>query len=617
MTRGARTGLLVAVRAHAPLRRLSLALAALLCLAACQGIDPIPKQRPPSEADRRLFVRGRLEDALAFRAQGRLDAAEAQLRRGLEVQPDDARVRRLLARVLDEEGRPSEAGQERARADAVDPPSPAPPNSPLTVPEPGLVVLLVPPPADGEASPEVAREWPDHEVPALLAERLRVRLPGAAVTEWSPASVADAQRWLAERRARAVVSLRVERASCADSAKDGPFALVVLRYAAASATGASALPQDARELSLDPDPDPRECLRLPVSRALEQVLRAPGVVAALGAPAAGEAWTAGALRAVFPTLGERIARELARGRERLGQGRLREAAESFRRAAAIDPEDPEARSYLTEAETSLAMAREIAQRRPADAAADAEEARGDALAPAFGPDVRSSLEEQLRDERARREELLAGLAVVGPSPKPLPPEAEQALRPWPDADPASPGARIASALAEGPVEARALFAPDGTVLARFWVAPGSRRVVLREDDLNGDGRPERWSATRAEGGQEIWEDRHGDATPDVHLVLGADGQLQRIELLAADGRVTRAFAYQDGRLESDMQDVQGHGRLDRTDHFAADGSLVLREEDLDDDGRVDVRTVFSDGKVVRREILDPALVQAPGAPSGR
>ncbi len=600
------------MRAHAPVRRLLLALPALLCLAGCQGLDPIPKQRPPSEADRRLFVRIRLENALAYRAQGRLDAAEAELRWALQSEPDDARVRRLLARVLDEEGRPADARDERARADVVDPPPPAPPDLPLAAADPGLVVLLVPPPADAEASPGVAREWPDRAVPELLASRLRTRLPGAAVTEWSPESVSDAQRWLAARPARVVISLRVERASCGDSTKDGPFALVVLRYAAATATGASAA-QDARELSLDPDADPRECLRLPVSRALEQVLRAPGVAQALQAPPSGEAWTASSLRAVFPTLGERVAREIARGRTRLDQGRLRDAAESFRRAAAIDPEDREARSYLLEAETSLAMSREIAQERRGAAPPDAEEASGEALPGAIGPAERGSLEEQLAGERSRRDELLADLAVVGNAPQPPGPALQRALRPWAGADPASPGARLAGRLAEGPVEARALFAPDGTVLARFWVTVPEGRVVLREDDSNGDGRADRWTATRPEGGSEIWEDRADGPEPDVHRVLGADGRPERIELLAADGRVTRVFRYEDGRLASDAQDVQGHGRLDRIDHFAADGSLVLREDDLDDDGRVDVRSYFSEGKLVRREILDSALVQAPEA----
>jgi Tfp pilus assembly protein PilF len=603
--------LLEAVRAHAPLRRLPLALSALLCLVACQGIDPIPKQHPPSEADRRLFVRGRLQDALAYRSQGRLEAAEASLRRGLEVDPDDARTLRLLARVLDEEGRPAAAREERARADAVDPPPPLPPDEPLVAADPGLVVLLVPPPADADASPAVAREWPDRAVPELLASRLRVRVPGAAVTEWSPESVADARHWLEARQARAVISLRVERASCGDSTKDGPFALVLLRYAAAAPGGASAAPQDARELSLDPDPDPRECLRLPVSRALEQVLRAPGVAQALRAPGSGEAWSAGALRAVFPTLGKRIARELARGRIRLDQGRLSEAADSFRRAAAIDPEDREAREYLLEAQTSLAMSREIAQRRRDGAAADPEEASGEVLAGAIGPEQRQSLEEQLAEERERRHELLAALEVVGSVPQPPGPEVQRALRPWPDADPASPGARLATALAGGPVEARALFAPDGTVLARFWVAGPQGRVVLREDDTDGDGRADRWSAATADGGSEIWEDRRDGAAPDVHRVLGPDGRPQRIELLAADGRITRVFRYQDGHLASDAQDVQGRGRLDRIDHFAPDGSLVLREEDLDDDGRIDVRSTFSGGKLVRREILDAALVQAP------
>ena len=38
-------------------------------------------------------------------------------------------------------------------------------------------------------------------------------------------------------------------------------------------------------------------------------------------------------------------------------------------------------------------------------------------------------------------------------------------------------------------------------------------------------------------------------------------------------------------------------------HFAADGSLAVQENDLDGDGRVDIRTRYREGRMVQREIM--------------
>jgi len=233
LTAGPRRDSLTAVRAHAPLRpaaRRALWLALALAVAGCQGLSPIPKPPAPSDAERARFVRLRLEDARAFQAQGRLDSAAAAVRRALAVAPDEPRALRQLAEVVAAQGDAEEAARLRARADEVDPPPPPPPDTALVPVATGILAVLVPPERADDAlgTAALAAEWPDRAVPAALAARLRTRLPKAGVTEISPATVAQARAWLRERDARLVLSLRVLRASCGTSVKDGPFALAQL-----------------------------------------------------------------------------------------------------------------------------------------------------------------------------------------------------------------------------------------------------------------------------------------------------------------------------------------------------------------------------------------------------
>ena len=70
--------------------------------------------------------------------------------------------------------------------------------------------------------------------------------------------------------------------------------------------------------------------------------------------------------------------------------------------------------------------------------------------------------------------------------------------------------------------------------------------------------------------------------------------------------------YREGMLRSDFHDSNDDGSFDVTSHFGRDGSMILREQDLDHDGRVDVRTAYRGGRVVRRQIMSPeALAELP------
>ncbi|HTF34357.1 MAG TPA: tetratricopeptide repeat protein [Myxococcota bacterium] len=587
----------------------------LLALGGCApGIDPIPKEEAPTTADTARFVRLRVEEARAFRLQNRLDAAAQSLERALAVAPNDPEALRLLARVLSESGHEEQAPALRARADRVDPPPSPPPDEPLEFPGEGVLVVLLPPEPEDPTTTGLFDEWPDRRAPDVLVAQLRKRLPHAAVTELSPATVAEARAWLRSRSPRAVLSLRVDRANCGDSAKDGPFALAVLTVSAGTPERLSVLPRSMRVVDGDPQAG-KGCADEALSRALERVFADQAVRATLASgtePATAALWPSPEIRALFPGLGRRLASEIDRGRARLAVGRLNDAEESFRRAEAIDPDDKDVRVYIEEARATLALARELEPTLPPARAAAL---GGDLIEVELSPAQRAGAEQMLSEERARRDALLAAISLVGGEGDELSPAIESALRPAEIARGDAPGPRLAAQQAHGPVAKRVLFAPDGRTLAVFYVPTAGGPPVLREDGA--DGAPERWTAYAGRRRSEVWEDREHAGVPTSHFVLGRDGTVQKIEVLrAADGTPVRVFEYAGGRLVSEAQDTNGDGILDRFERFDADGEVVLREEDLNGDGKIDVRSFFEKGKLVRREITDPELLQGAAPREG-
>jgi len=162
------------------------------------------------------------------------------------------------------------------------------------------------------------------------------------------------------------------------------------------------------------------------------------------------------------------------------------------------------------------------------------------------------------------------------------------------------------------VEARSLYAPSGAVLATYYFPSGKSVPVLYEQDTDDDGRPDRWTFYDRNTRRELWEDGGGTGHPDVHIVFAEDGlRVTRIEVdQDADQRAERVFEYGGGRLTSEARDTDGDDVLDRFERFGPDGRVELREEDLDGDGEIDVRSHYTDGRLSRKEILDPELLEA-------
>ena len=577
---------------------LALCLAAMVAAPAAAE-DPrwvgVPEKRTLSERDRERMARHALVNARALRRQGRFEMAEAVARRGLSYQPDDAVLHRELALSLEALGRTDAALRERSAADSAAPPPAAPPEEPLALPSRDILVVLLPPPADA-GSDRRPRGWPDGPAAIELEARLHTRLPEATVVHAVFDTVEAAKQWLPRYRPRAGLSLRVDRVYCGESLKDGRFGIAWLRVAAERAgDDGDSGPAWARVVG----DDPRlavGCERAVSARALEQVLALAPVREALAAPAREAAWSRSAVRTLFPQLGAAIDARLAEGHAQLARGRLETALARFREAAVIDPDDPIVQSYRREAEATLAMSRELSRRR----------GEGDdaTLAPRLTAAQLVALESSLTEELRRREELLATLAVLEDDVM-LPPAALLAqLRPVAIEKPEAFGPDLARRRAGGTITARAAFAPDGSEIARYYFPESDPLPVLREEDSNRDGRADRWIAYRGNARTEIWEDGHPSGRPDVRLVFTAGGRrLLRVELdRDRDGAPERIFHYSAGTLTSEARDSDGDGRLDTFDRLAADGSLALREEDLDGDGEIDVRSHYEDGKLKRREL---------------
>jgi hypothetical protein len=334
----------------------------------------------------------------------------------------------------------------------------------------------------------------------------------------------------------------------------------------------------------DDDPGlPPACTDAALLRALESALALPGVTSALQAPpqAANASWTTLAVQALFPVLDPVVLREVDRGR-----------AEA--RAHAAPP--PEPKDEIARAQ------RERAQERDLDAArAAASGARDD-----------TELEAEVAAERRRRDELLLALQIDELAQRAPTSDEIQVLRPVEIRTPDSAGPRLARTRAgDASVEERVLYAPDGRVLARFYFTSGGE-LLLREEDTDLDAVPDRWTAYADGRPHEVWEDRGASGRVNAHLVLAADGaSTERVEIdMSGDGRPEAVFRYAQGVLFGGEQDVDADGILDRFERFEPDGALVSRDEDLDGDGAIDVHSEFRGGKLQRREIRNPALLES-------
>jgi tetratricopeptide (TPR) repeat protein len=572
-----------------------------------------------------------LQNARRLRREGRLEAAERTTRRGLDALEGSPPLHRLRAQLLAELGREEEALLHARRAEALDPPLPPLPAQAIDLPTRGLLVVLLPPPEDQRASGRAPTAWPEGEVHAVLSERLATRLPEARIVPVPPqeeSTVHSLQSWLDEQDAGLVLSLRVDRAWCGETIKDGPFGFARLRVGVAL-RGEGARPARGDVMSAGEHHVPhirhdaapgRGCPARKTARALEHVfalqafrtrLRRAGEETASARSSTAE-WSRNEIHTLFPALATHIATHLGEGRRWLATNQLEAARAAFERATRIDPDDPDARSFVAEVDHTLELSRQLAERAGEPAASAVDEAAWSEIEPQLTTAQRRAIEEQLHAEQRLREDLLAILSLID-SEHALPDLEQLArLRRGTIHDPEAKGAQRARTLARASedIRVRILHAPGGNLLARYYFEGESSAPLLVEQDSSGDGRLDRWTAYTDGVRSQTWEESRGENLPDVHIIYAPGGrETQRIELdESRDGRAERIFVYRDGRVRSESQDRDGDGRFEIISHFDVDGALVLREEDLNGDGKIDVRTTYRSGRMVKRSIMSPSVV---------
>jgi len=617
--------------------------AAAATLACGKGVAQHIEAPALDEAAVARDTRLALEEARTLRREGRPDAALRTTRRALSLDPDSAALHRLQAELLEDLGRTDEAEAHRRRAAELVPPAPLP-AEPLVASARDWLIVLLPPPDAERAHRRAPSVWPGGPEYAALSQRLGVRLPEARIADapdQSDASVSSLQQWLAERTPRWVVSLQIERAWCGETIKDGSFAMVWMRAAVAAPALAAerahrAMRDDdepirVREILPDP-PDGPECATEAVARALEQLLAVPAVAEGFERTAPSEGAELGrvAIHRLFPEIERRIDLATEEGRRWLAVGSFEDARRAFETAAKIDPDDLDVRSYLSEMDARVELERQLARRRGQDlelSAAHWTTQAGDLQSPR-----RDFLEEQLRIEERRRQEMLAALHFLSAGQSAPDARTLDALRPSEISDPEARGPALARALlsdeATSPpvsapasnraysasggrsdLEVRVLHDSHGELVARYYFASGSTQPLLLEEDSRGDGEMDRWTAYRSGRRHQVWESGGETDPSQLHLVYAPDGEtLERIEIdPTGAGRIERVFVYQTGRLASELRDTRGDGRFDQLQHFDEEGLVRLLEQDLDSDGSIDVRTTFNHGRILRREILNPEV----------
>jgi hypothetical protein len=143
-------------------------------------------------------------------------------------------------------------------------------------------------------------------------------------------------------------------------------------------------------------------------------------------------------------------------------------------------------------------------------------------------------------------------------------------------------------------------APDRYVFYQNETGEKSRE----EEDTNSDGRVDSWIEYRDGKVTRHRRDTNSDGFLDTWSFY-REGELARQERdLNANGFRDRVGFYESGRLVREEEDRNGDGRADRVTLFDPQERIRQRDEDRDGDGVVDLRSFYSEGSLVRRELVD-------------
>ncbi|CAG0991402.1 hypothetical protein MYXO_02422 [Myxococcaceae bacterium] len=155
---------------------------------------------------------------------------------------------------------------------------------------------------------------------------------------------------------------------------------------------------------------------------------------------------------------------------------------------------------------------------------------------------------------------------------------------------------------------------DGKVDAFETYAGG--RMQSREVDRNSDGVRDAFFVYSGELLAEERHDANNDGQIDLVIVYENRKRVRSEEDSNKDGRIDTwtTFAVGDGGAEYIAKidkDQKGAGKPDTFETYVqANGKTVIasREEDVNGDGTIDVKSTYENGKLKNREISDPSLV---------
>jgi antitoxin component YwqK of YwqJK toxin-antitoxin module len=178
---------------------------------------------------------------------------------------------------------------------------------------------------------------------------------------------------------------------------------------------------------------------------------------------------------------------------------------------------------------------------------------------------------------------------------------------------------------------------DGTLDSVNTYLPDGR-LASRAEDTNQDGKPDRWLTY--DGGEtavRVEVDRNFDGKRDGYLQYQAGILVYEEYDNNGDGKIDRRIEYVAGKRSVEIEDTTLDGVMDARTFFDERGFpariekdknqdgktdvweyfegtdatkvvLVKREEDTNGDGVVDVTSYYEKGKLVRKEVADPSLV---------
>ena len=170
-----------------------------------------------------------------------------------------------------------------------------------------------------------------------------------------------------------------------------------------------------------------------------------------------------------------------------------------------------------------------------------------------------------------------------------------------------------------------------------WATYAGDQLVSRALDANDDGEADAWEEYAGERMTSRQVDRDQDGIRDAFYTYEGDSLVEEKHDADNDGAFDLVVTYRDqlrtkviedrnydgsadswtiyhereeivARIE---RDTDGSGRPDVFETYAIlDGEPVLtkREEDKNQDGTIDITSIYENGKLVRREISDPSLM---------